>query len=174
MIFLTLLSACAIRPSPTRESRVTYGFDLENPSRQPSSYSPRFDWPVDSAQFTRGYFTGTRRPHFGIDLAGPKGSAIISAQDGVVIYTGRDFKGFGKMVLVESGYGWATLYAHLDTILVREGQRVQQGEVVGSMGRTGRATGVHLHFEIRKNKAPVDPLNYLPNGRQMVEKFASI
>jgi murein DD-endopeptidase MepM/ murein hydrolase activator NlpD len=81
---------------------------------------------------------------------------------GTVIYTGREFKGYGKMVLIESGEGWATLYAHFDKILVSEGQRIHKGEVIGAMGRTGRATGVHLHFEIRKNRGPVDPLPLLP------------
>ncbi|MNT63355.1 Murein DD-endopeptidase MepM [compost metagenome] len=68
------------------------------------------------------------------------------------------------MILVESGNGWATLYAHFDKILVSEGQKVRKGEILGAMGRTGRATGVHLHFEIRKNRGPVDPLPLLPNS----------
>ncbi len=66
------------------------------------------------------------------------------------------------MILVESGNGWATLYAHFDKILISEGQKVRKGEVLGAMGRTGRATGVHLHFEIRKNRGPIDPLPLLP------------
>lgn len=122
-----------------------------------------FDWPVDRARMTRGFLPNKRRPHLGIDLAAPKGTPILAAQAGTVIYAGREFRGYGKMVLVESGDGWATLYAHFDKILVSEGQKVRQGEVVGAMGRTGRATGVHLHFEIRKNRGPIDPLPLLPN-----------
>jgi murein DD-endopeptidase MepM/ murein hydrolase activator NlpD len=121
-----------------------------------------FDWPVDSARMTRGFLPHKRHPHLGIDLAAPKGTPIMAAQSGTVIYTGREFRGYGKMVLIESGEGWATLYAHFDKILVSEGQRVRQGEVIGAMGRTGHATGVHLHFEIRKNRGPVDPLPLLP------------
>lgn len=121
-----------------------------------------FDWPVDRARMTRGFLPNKKRPHLGIDLAAPKGTPILAAQAGTVIYTGREFRGYGKMVLIESGNGWATLYAHFDKILVSEGQRVRQGEIVGAMGRTGRATGVHLHFEIRKNKGPIDPLPLLP------------
>ena len=121
-----------------------------------------FDWPVDRARMTRGFLSNKRRPHLGIDLAAPKGTPILAAQAGTVIYAGREFKGYGKMVLVESGSGWATLYAHFDKILVAEGQKVRQGEVIGAMGRTGRATGVHLHFEIRKNRGPIDPLPLLP------------
>lgn len=121
-----------------------------------------FDWPVDSARMTRGFLPHKRRPHLGIDLAAPKGTPIIAARGGVVIYRGRDFRGFGKMVMIESGDGWATLYAHLDKFYVEEGQKVAMGDTIGAMGRTGRATGVHLHFEIRKQRGPVDPLPLLP------------
>ncbi len=126
------------------------------------SSSLTFDWPVDRARMTRGFLPNKRRPHLGIDLAAPKGTPILASQAGTVIYAGREFRGYGKMVLIESGNGWATLYAHFDKILVSEGQKVRQGEVVGAMGRTGRATGVHLHFEVRKDRGPIDPLPLLP------------
>lgn len=129
---------------------------IENPNAR------TFDWPVDAARMSRGFLPNKRRPHLGIDLAAPKGTAILSAQNGFVVYRGRDFHGFGKMVLIDGGNGWATLYAHLDKFYVEEGQRIRQGEMIGAMGRTGRATGVHLHFEIRQNRHPVDPLLYLP------------
>jgi murein DD-endopeptidase MepM/ murein hydrolase activator NlpD len=129
-----------------------------------------YDWPVDRARLTRGFIPRRPRPHLGLDLAAPKGTPILAAQRGTVIYAGRDFRGFGKMILVESGNGWASIYAHLDRILISEGHRVYQGEVIGTMGQTGRATGSHLHFEIRRNKAPVNPLLYLPQGHK-VAKF---
>jgi murein DD-endopeptidase MepM/ murein hydrolase activator NlpD len=81
-----------------------------------------------------------------------------------VIYAGKEFRGYGQMVLIESGEGWATLYAHFDKILISEGQKVTQGQLLGAMGRTGRATGVHLHFEIRKDRGPIDPLPLLQKG----------
>ena len=129
----------------------------------------RFDWPVDSARLSRGFIpnpTGRHhRPHYGIDLAGPKGTPIYSAQDGVVIYTGSGFKGFGKMIMIEGKNGYATLYAHLSKIKVEEGQDVNVGTEIGAMGRTGRATGVHLHFEVRHDRDPVNPMDYLPAVR---------
>ncbi|NUN06286.1 MAG: M23 family metallopeptidase [Bdellovibrio sp.] len=149
------LSTGAVPPgSIARNTASDQPLTLEN--------SLTFDWPVDRARMTRGFLPNKRRPHLGIDLAAPKGTPILAAQAGTVIYAGREFKGYGKMVLVESGSGWATLYAHFDKILVAEGQKVHQGEVIGAMGRTGRATGVHLHFEIRKNRGPIDPLPLLP------------
>lgn len=134
---------------------------------------PTFDWPVWEARMSRGFLpNGTkkrRRPHKGIDLAAPRGSAVMASHDGVVIYTGSGFKGYGKMIMVEfttsNGTGnWATLYAHLDKILVYEGKKVKQGEVIGALGNTGRSSGPHLHFEIRRLNGPIDPLPLLPAG----------
>ncbi|WP_413581532.1 M23 family metallopeptidase [Bdellovibrio sp. HCB288] len=167
-IFVTgLLGSCSTYHTPlSRElSTGSYSADRGTASDQPLTIHNEersFDWPVDSARMTRGFLPNKRRPHLGIDLAAPKGTPILAAQGGTVIYAGREFKGYGKMVLIESGDGWATLYAHFDKILVSEGQKVRKGEVVGAMGRTGRATGVHLHFEIRKNRGPIDPLPLLP------------
>ena len=123
--------------------------------------TPQFDWPLDEARMTRGFRT-KGRGHFGLDLANVKGTQIMAAERGVVIYTGREFKGYGKLVVIEHNDEWATLYAHLDKIVVDEGQTVERGELIGQMGRTGRASGVHLHFEIRRNREPVDPLPLLP------------
>ncbi len=137
---------------------------------------PLFDWPVWEARMTRGYLpNGTKRrkrPHRGIDLAAPRGSAIMSSHDGIVIYTGSGFKGYGKMVMVESadareGGNWATLYGHMDKILVYEGKKVKQGEVIGALGNTGRSSGPHLHFEIRRLNGPIDPLPMLPAGESL-------
>jgi murein DD-endopeptidase MepM/ murein hydrolase activator NlpD len=129
-----------------------------------------FDWPVDEARMTRGFLPNRKKPHLGVDLAAPKGTKVMAAHDGMVIYTGRGFHGYGKMVMIEGANGWATLYAHFSTINVKEGQMVQQGDVIGGMGRTGHATGVHLHFEIRKSRGPVDPLLYLPKATRLAHR----
>lgn len=131
-----------------------------------------FDWPVDLARLTRGFNIKKKRPHLGIDLAASPGTNIYASHEGIVIYTGREFRGFGKLIIIESRSEWSSLYAHLNKILVKEGQKVRQGQLIGKMGRTGRATGVHLHFEIRKNKAAVDPLPFLPGGEQIRQKIA--
>ena len=133
------------------------------------SGSVEFDWPVDQARMTRGYFLKdpkhrTRRKHLGIDLAAPRGTPIYASNDGTVIYVGRGFKGYGRMVMIEGRNHWATLYGHLTATHVKEGQIVHQGDLIADMGRTGRATGVHLHFEIRNEVGPVDPLEYLPHS----------
>lgn len=148
----------------------------EKPTSVKKTKKPVFDWPVWEARMSRGFLpNGTKkrkRPHKGIDLAAPRGSAVMSSHDGVVIYTGSGFKGYGKMVMIESvdardGGNWATLYAHLDKILVYEGKKVKQGEVVGALGNTGRSSGPHLHFEIRRLNGPIDPLPLLPAGEAL-------
>ena len=136
---------------------------------------PLFDWPIWEARMTRGFLPKVKRkrkrPHKGIDLAAPRGSAVMASHDGVVIYTGSGFKGYGKMIMIESnveaGTGFATLYGHLDKIVVYEGKKVHQGEVIGALGNTGRSSGPHLHFEIRKLNGPIDPLPLLPAGNAL-------
>jgi murein DD-endopeptidase MepM/ murein hydrolase activator NlpD len=123
-----------------------------------------FDWPVDDARLTQAFDASKKRPHWGIDIANQKGTPILASERGYVIYTGRQFHGYGNLIVIEHSTEWATLYAHLSSIDVKEGQFVKQGEPIGKMGRTGRATGVHLHFEIRHNRQPVNPQAYLPAG----------
>lgn len=102
-----------------------------------------------------------RNRHLGMDFGGTKGTPILAAHEGQVIYAGRAFKGYGKMVILENNQGYATFYAHLNEILVKEGENLRRGERLGRMGRTGRATGVHLHFELRISALPVDPYPYI-------------
>lgn len=120
-------------------------------------------WPVDRPQLSQEFRPRKNRKHQGIDLRGPRGTAIRAAHEGRVIFAGKGFRGYGKMVIVEFSPNWASLYAHLDRIHVREGDRVSIGDSIGAMGRTGRATGVHLHFELMRDKLPVDPIHYLPD-----------
>lgn len=123
-----------------------------------------FDWPLDSAKLSRGFLVGGRKSHWGVDLANKKGTGILAAERGVVIYTGKGFRGYGNLIVIEHNDEWATLYAHLSEIDVKEGQIVERGEEIAKMGNTGRSRGVHLHFELRHNKQPVNPLAYLPEG----------
>lgn len=147
---------------------------LPEPAAEESGkVAPFFEWPVDRARLTRGFLVQRRRPHLGIDLAAPTGTPIFASHHGVVIYAGRDFRGFGKMIIIEAENGWATLYAHLHEILVQEGERITQGVTIAKVGNTGRSTGPHLHFELRKDKMPVDPLPYLPGGSEASRKLAS-
>jgi murein DD-endopeptidase MepM/ murein hydrolase activator NlpD len=130
-----------------------------------STYAPhaafKLHWPVQRVQINRGFHPPEDPKHEGIDFGGKRGIPVLAAHEGLVIYAGREFKGYGKMVLLEYDREWATLYAHLDEFSVREGQVLHAGEPVGAMGSTGDATGVHLHFELMHHREPVDPVPML-------------
>lgn len=123
-------------------------------------------WPTSGMLTSRfGYrrspFGRRAQFHKGIDVSNERGTPIVAAAPGRVVralYNG----GYGRMVEIDHGYGLTTRYAHLNRILVEEGDEIARGAVIGTMGRTGRVTGVHLHFEVRVDGHAVDPLDYLP------------
>lgn len=131
---------------------------------------PKLIWPLKDGVVTQEFkFKKTggkkkrRRGHNGIDIGAPRGDDIYAAHDGLVVFAGRQFRGFGKLVIIENEEGnWATFYSHLMKIITKTGARVSQGDLIGKVGKTGRATGYHLHFEVRHNKEPVNPLTLLP------------
>ncbi len=101
-----------------------------------------------------------RRHHDGIDVAAPWGTPIQAARDGMVIFTGWH-GGYGKVVFISHGDGVVTVYGHASTLLVKIGDQVKQGQVIANVGCTGVCTGSHLHFEVRIDGQPVDPLKFL-------------
>lgn len=105
-----------------------------------------------------------KRKHFhsGIDLAAKSGTPIVCASSGKVVYAGWK-SGYGYVVMVDHGKGYETLYAHCSRLSVTAGQKVNAGKVIAYVGRTGVATGPHLHFEVRKNGAFKNPLRYFKN-----------
>ena len=130
-----------------------------------SAPSGRLMWPAAGKLISGfGYRThpifGTRRFHSGIDLAAPYGTLVKAADGGQIIQAGY-FGGYGYSIMVYHGGGFATWYAHLSSVNVSMGQFVQRGQVIGLVGATGWATGPHLHFEVRINGNPQNPLGYL-------------
>jgi murein DD-endopeptidase MepM/ murein hydrolase activator NlpD len=106
---------------------------------------------------------GTRRFHEGVDLPAPDGTPVLSVAPGHVVSVGRN-GGYGLEVLVDHGQGWVTRYAHLGQASVAPGQRVGRREVLGQVGRTGRTTGPHLHFEALRFGQAVDPRRAVPGA----------
>lgn len=104
--------------------------------------------------------TGGWRQHNGTDMAGPLGTTITTAADGVVTFAARQ-SSYGRLVKIRHKQGFETYYAHLNTINVKVGQKVSRGDKIGSMGTSGRSTGVHLHYEIRIDGNPVNALKYI-------------
>lgn len=110
-----------------------------------------FAWPTQSHTLS-GFDYDPSANHFGIDIAGSMGEEIHAADNGVVVYAGWNDWGYGNMVVIDHGSGWQTYYAHLSTVTVGCGDEVYLGDVIGTMGDTGNADGVHLHFEIRNDE----------------------
>jgi len=116
-----------------------------------------FGWPA-SGRITQKFWNY----HKAIDIGAPTGTPVVAADSGYVATTGWSDVGYGKYVVIDHGNGFQTLYAHLSTILVEVGQSVGKGARIGSVGATGRATGPHLHFEIRYQGVQRNPFGYLP------------
>lgn len=123
----------------------------------PGFFSHGYGWRKDP-------FTGRREFHHGVDIVADTGTPILAPADGVVTRA-RRVAGYGKMVHLSHGYGMATRYGHLSEILVRPGQKVSRGDIVGRVGSTGRSTGPHLHYEVFKSGRRVDPRKYLGDKR---------
>jgi murein DD-endopeptidase MepM/ murein hydrolase activator NlpD len=119
-----------------------------------------FIWPLNGP-VTSGYGPRWGSMHTGIDIDGYTGQPVVASKGGRVIQASY-YGGYGNAVIIDHGGGVATLYAHMSAFSVSGGQGVSQGEVVGSVGCTGSCTGDHLHFEVRLNGGPVDPMGYLP------------
>ncbi|MEM1425091.1 MAG: peptidoglycan DD-metalloendopeptidase family protein [Cyanobacteria bacterium P01_H01_bin.130] len=121
-------------------------------------------WPTKGV-FTSGYGWRWGRMHKGIDIAAPIGTPIVAAADGEVVFSGWNSGGYGNLVDIRHADGSLTRYAHNSRNLVKRGQKVRQGQLIAEMGSTGRSTGPHLHFEIRRpGKGAINPKAMLPKG----------
>jgi murein DD-endopeptidase MepM/ murein hydrolase activator NlpD len=116
-------------------------------------------WPVNGP-VTSGFGMRWGRMHTGIDIAVPTGTPVQASAAGTVVYSGW-MSGYGYLVAVDHGGGLATAYAHNSSLLVDVGEHVEQGQTIAYSGSTGHSTGPHVHFEVRVNGVPVDPLLYL-------------
>ena len=125
------------------------------PSLAPVSgfFSDGFGWRRDPID-------GSREFHKGVDIVAPSGTPVHASADGLVTAAGR-MAGYGAMVNLAHGYGMSTRYGHLSRVMVVPGQRVKRGDVIGLVGSTGRSTGPHLHYEVSRTGAQVDPRKYL-------------
>ena len=130
---------------------------VPGPTGQPSAAG--FIWPVQGV-LTSGFGWRWGRMHEGIDLAVPVGTPVVAAASGTVIVAGW-LGGYGNLVVIDHGNGIATAYGHNTSVTVGVGQSVAQGQLISYSGSTGHSTGPHVHFEVRINGTPVDPLGYL-------------
>jgi len=123
-----------------------------------------------SSQFGLRVHPKTReeRNHLGIDIVAKEGAPVFATADGRVMFSGKR-RGYGKVVVVDHGFGFQTVYAHNSRLSVYSGALVKRGQVIARVGSTGHTTGPHLHYEIRKNGEPIDPRFYLKPRRGSLE-----
>jgi murein DD-endopeptidase MepM/ murein hydrolase activator NlpD len=138
--------------------------DLLNDQQSLASATPG-GWP------TKGWLTsyfgvrlspnnGKRKMHEGLDIAANTGTPVLATADGVVVKATTE-PGFGKVVMIDHGYGYRTIFGHNSKLLVKPGMRVKRGDKISEVGNTGLSTGPHLHYEVRLNGAPIDPRKLL-------------
>jgi lipoprotein NlpD len=122
----------------------------------------KFMWPVQGTMTAQFGMDGKRR-HDGIDISAPIGTPIKAADSGRVVYSDNKMRGYGNLIIIEHRDNFFTIYAHNNENLVQEEVVVQRGDIIARVGKTGNATGSHLHFEIRKGSRPLDPIQFLPS-----------
>jgi len=125
--------------------------------------------PIKKSDLTRmasgfGYrtdpFNKSRKMHSGMDFTAPRGTPVYAASDGKIIRADSRSTGYGKHIRIDHGFGYVTLYAHLNKYNVKRGQKVKKGDVIGFVGSTGRSQAPHLHYEVQIDKKRVNPINY--------------
>ncbi len=153
-------------PEAERANRIMTRLDELNLYRLAAEKVP-LALPVKSAfRFTSGFGSRWGRLHAGTDFAAAHGTPIYATADGVVSHAGW-LSGYGQLIKIEHAFGIETRFAHLSRIRVRKGQRVSRGERIGDMGNTGRSTGTHLHYEVRVDGKPINPMTYIKAARDV-------
>jgi murein DD-endopeptidase MepM/ murein hydrolase activator NlpD len=124
------------------------------------STKPTKGWYTSYFGYRLSPYTDKPMMHEGLDIAAAPGSPVFAPADGVITFAGYD-AGYGKLVIIDHGYGVETRYGHNSEIYVTVGEKVRHGERISAVGSTGRSTGPHLHYEVRVNGQPIDPINYI-------------
>jgi len=130
-------------------------------STSTSTLKGKMIWPVRGGKLSSGFGQRGGRPHEGIDIAAPRGTAVVAAADGLVIYAGDGVRGYGNMIIIRHAGELVSVYAHNHRNHVTEGVEVKAGQVIAEVGATGRTSGNHLHFEIRRGETPLDPQRFV-------------
>ena len=123
---------------------------------------PAMGWVTSGFGFRTNPFTGLTQMHEGLDISNRMGTPVVATAEGIISDTGNDLV-HGKLLVISHGFGMTTRYSHLSKVVVRVGQKVKRGDKVAEVGMTGRTTGPHLHYEVKLNGIPVNPMRYVLN-----------
>ena len=137
--------------------------DRESQQARPHAWPSEGGWLSSRFGVRTDPFTGKKARHMGVDIANHLHAPVLASSRGVVSFSGK-MTGFGYLVKIDHGYGYQTYYAHLAKVNVTVGDEVEAGKKVGEVGLSGRSTGPHLHFEVRRFGVPLDPKKYLPKS----------
>ncbi|PPC74390.1 lipoprotein NlpD [Pokkaliibacter plantistimulans] len=138
-------------------SRIEIGDKLKVPT---DAVVRHFAYPVSHPDYSSGFGMRDGRMHNGVDFRGPSGTSVLAAGQGKVVFSGN-MRGYGRIIIIDHGGGFQTVYAHNSVNLVDKGETVQQGQPVARMGNSGHANGTHVHFEVRIHGQAVNPMSYL-------------
>lgn len=153
----TETEVAAVEPSDWRKT-----IEPNRPIATPTGFAGQFSWPVEGKLLSSFGSKGGGKVNDGLNIGVPQGTPIRASADGVIAYSGDEIGVFGGLVLINHGSGWVTAYGHADKLNVTRGQKVKAGDVIGLAGESGYVNEPQLHFEIRKNRKPVNPVNHLP------------
>lgn len=149
-----------------RGKRSSTAASSSRPSKSPTVKAPstsrfRLIWPV-KGRLSSKFGPRNNRKHDGIDIANKVGTSIVAAQSGEVVYADNKLTGYGNLIIIRHNSSMFTAYAHSNRMYVAKGDKVKKGQHIADVGETGRVTGPHLHFELRRGDKAIDPLPYLP------------
>ena len=164
--FVPLTAADGDAAGDTRVAALMENLETVNLMRFAAERLP-FGSPVIGGRRTSGFGPRGRSMHTGLDIAAPRGTPIYATADGIVTFAGRQ-RGYGRVVKIRHAFGFETVYAHLNRARVKVGQRVGRGDRIGDMGSTGRSTGNHVHYEIRIDNKPVNPVKFIEAARDVL------
>jgi murein DD-endopeptidase MepM/ murein hydrolase activator NlpD len=166
---MLLSSGCATRPLRGDRHGLLDGASSGSPVREITEASEndvtgsvkltgQWQWPLKDIDVSSHYGHRGRKFHQGADFRAHSGTPVLAANDGAVVYVGSRIRGYGRMVVIKHDDGFYTVYAHHSKNLVKVGKQVKRGEKIALSGRSGRASGPHLHFEIRRGVESIDPV----------------
>lgn len=176
------LSACSVRPVRSDRKGLLDDFPIrqivqENPSESSNTsgepeiqLSGRWVWPLKSVSVSSEYGIRGEKFHQGVDLRAAVGTPVLAASDGIVVYVGTKIRGYGRMIVLKHANNYYSVYAHHSRNLVKVGKKVKAGQRIALSGKSGRARGPHLHFEIRQGTESCDPVYAI---RENLSRYAS-
>lgn len=149
------------KPAQKTQTKTTEKTATTKPQTVPARSASKFTWPVRGTILSHYGAKSGGLYNDGINISAAAGATVVAAENGVVAYAGNEVRGMGNLIIIQHADGWMTVYAHLNSMSVRRGARVNVGQKIGTVGQTGKVTKPQLHFEIRKGTKSYNPTNYL-------------